>query len=135
MCEAAELTVDKLRRVAIGGLAVEGISPGNYRLLSKKQLKNVTIGYKQKSDRVWSIIFSGDHKQFVFNVELDENDRPRVFVNIDTKDGLVRHCKVQSAHIVGRRILGIHVGVKKMKVRCLDSNGDAHSGTVRYTKV
>ncbi len=49
MCEAAELTVDKLRRVAIGGLAVEGISPGNYRLLSKKQLKNA-IGLGVKHD-------------------------------------------------------------------------------------
>ncbi len=49
MCEAAELTVDKLRRVAIGGLAIEGISPGNYRLLSKKQLQGA-IGLTAKTD-------------------------------------------------------------------------------------
>lgn len=38
ICEAAGLTVDKLKRMAIGGLTVEGIAPGNYRLVSKKNL-------------------------------------------------------------------------------------------------
>ncbi len=49
MCEAASLTVDKLKRVAIGGLAVEGIAPGNYRLLSRKQLENA-IGLSAKDE-------------------------------------------------------------------------------------
>lgn len=38
LCEAYGLTVDKLKRVAIGGLTVEGITPGGYRTLTKKQL-------------------------------------------------------------------------------------------------
>jgi len=38
LCEAYGLTVDKLRRVAIGGLTVEGIKAGGYRSVSKKQL-------------------------------------------------------------------------------------------------
>jgi 23S rRNA pseudouridine2605 synthase len=40
ICEAAGLTVDKLKRVAIGGLTVEGIAPGKYRTLSKRNLLN-----------------------------------------------------------------------------------------------
>lgn len=38
LCEACGLTIDKLKRVAIGGLTVEGIAPGSWRMLSLKQL-------------------------------------------------------------------------------------------------
>jgi 23S rRNA pseudouridine2605 synthase len=52
LCEAYGLTVDKLKRVAIGGLTVEGITPGGYRVLTKKQLLNL-IGI-DKTGRVVS---------------------------------------------------------------------------------
>lgn len=38
ICEAVGVTIDKLKRIAIGGLTVEGIAPGNWRYLSKRQL-------------------------------------------------------------------------------------------------
>lgn len=38
ICEAHGVVVDKLKRVAIGGLTVEGISPGNYRFITKKNI-------------------------------------------------------------------------------------------------
>lgn len=38
LCEACELTIDKLRRVAIEGLSIQGIAPGSYRELTKKDL-------------------------------------------------------------------------------------------------
>lgn len=41
LCEAVGLTVDKLKRLAIGGLSIEGVAPGNFRLMSKQQL----LGY------------------------------------------------------------------------------------------
>jgi 23S rRNA pseudouridine2605 synthase len=45
LCEAVGLTVDKLKRVAIGGLSIEGIAPANYRFYSRKQLmESVGIG-------------------------------------------------------------------------------------------
>ena len=40
LCEAVGLTVDKLKRLAIGGLSVEGVAPGKYRLMSKQQMLN-----------------------------------------------------------------------------------------------
>lgn len=40
LCEAVGLTVDKLKRLAVGGLSVEGVAPGKYRLMSKNQLLN-----------------------------------------------------------------------------------------------
>lgn len=41
LCEAVGLTVDKLKRLAIGGLSVEGVAPGKYRVMSKAQM----LGY------------------------------------------------------------------------------------------
>lgn len=41
LCEAVGLTVDKLKRLAIGGLSVEGVAPGKFRIMSKAQM----LGY------------------------------------------------------------------------------------------
>lgn len=38
LCEAVGLTVDKLKRLAIGGLSVEGVAPGKFRIMSKAQM-------------------------------------------------------------------------------------------------
>lgn len=38
ICEAFGLTVDKLKRVAIGGLTCDGVAPGKIRVLNKRQL-------------------------------------------------------------------------------------------------
>lgn len=38
LCEAVGLTVDKLKRLAIGNLSVEGVAPGKFRLMSKQQM-------------------------------------------------------------------------------------------------
>ena len=38
LCEAVGLTVDKLKRLAIGGLSIEGVAPGNFRIMSKEQM-------------------------------------------------------------------------------------------------
>lgn len=38
LCEAVGLTVDKLKRLAIGGLSVEGVAPGKYRFMTREQM-------------------------------------------------------------------------------------------------
>lgn len=38
ICEGAGLTVDKLKRIAIGGLPITGIAPGSWILATKKEL-------------------------------------------------------------------------------------------------
>ena len=48
ICEACGLTIDKLKRVAIGGLSIEGIKPGSYRYLTKKKLLQ-EIGFDKES--------------------------------------------------------------------------------------
>lgn len=51
ICEAAGLTVDKLKRIAIGGLTVEGIAPGKYRHLTKRNLLN-SIGIDSNGQKL-----------------------------------------------------------------------------------
>jgi len=38
LCEAVGLTVDKLKRLAVGNLTIEGVAPGKYRLMSRNQM-------------------------------------------------------------------------------------------------
>ncbi|MBP9675029.1 MAG: rRNA pseudouridine synthase [Bacteriovoracaceae bacterium] len=38
LCEELGVTVDKLRRVAIGGLTISGIAPGNFDIYTRKKL-------------------------------------------------------------------------------------------------
>lgn len=68
LCESCGLTVDKLKRIAIGGLTVEGISPGSWRVLSKKQLLNL-IGM----DREGNIVQDYDYQS------------PKKSINLHTK--------------------------------------------------
>lgn len=55
ICEAFGLTVDKLKRVAIGGLTCEGIAPGKIHVLNKRQLLdaiNTKEGYRSNKKSV-----------------------------------------------------------------------------------
>jgi 23S rRNA pseudouridine2605 synthase len=45
ICEACGVTIDKLKRVAIGGLAINGIAPGRWEYISKSDLLKA-IGIK-----------------------------------------------------------------------------------------
>lgn len=47
ICEAFGLTVDKLKRVAIGALTVEGIAPGKFRFFNKRQLLDAIFSKQQ----------------------------------------------------------------------------------------
>jgi 23S rRNA pseudouridine2605 synthase len=38
LCEYVGLTVDKLKRLAIGGLTIDGVAPGKHRILSREEL-------------------------------------------------------------------------------------------------
>ncbi len=51
LCEACGLTIDKLRRVAIGNLSLDGLSPGDFRVLTRKELLK-SIGLNSKGEKV-----------------------------------------------------------------------------------
>ena len=57
ICEACGLTVDKLKRFAIEGLTVDGIAPGKFRYITKRQLLGhvglLEDGRKDPNARTW----------------------------------------------------------------------------------
>lgn len=55
ICEACGLTIDKLRRVSIEGLSVEGLATGKYIFLTKKVLLS-KLGLNDKGQRIRSHI-------------------------------------------------------------------------------
>lgn len=51
ICEACGLTIDKLRRVAIGALAIDGIAPGAWSYITKSELLE-TLGITKDGSKV-----------------------------------------------------------------------------------
>lgn len=49
LCEACGLTIDKLKRIAIEGLSINGIAPGKWNLITKKQLYK-KLGFNQNGE-------------------------------------------------------------------------------------
>jgi len=43
LCDHLGITIDKLKRLSIGGLSVEGIAPGRYRVVTKRDLLNTVM--------------------------------------------------------------------------------------------
>ena len=51
LCEAYGVVVDKLKRVAIGGLSVENLPPGRFTLYTKRQILR-EIGLNERGEKV-----------------------------------------------------------------------------------
>lgn len=69
ICEACDITIDKLKRVAIGNLSIEGLQPGKWEYISKSDLlKSIGItkdGSKRKDYTEYeSVKKSVDVKKF-----------------------------------------------------------------------
>lgn len=50
ICETVGLTIDKLKRVAMEALTIQGIAPGEFRFLTKKELESY-LGFSQKKSQ------------------------------------------------------------------------------------
>jgi len=58
ICEACGLTVDKLKRIAIENLTIQGIAPGKYREVSKADILK-GLGFNKKGERISNLSTGG----------------------------------------------------------------------------
>jgi 23S rRNA pseudouridine2605 synthase len=71
ICEAHSLVIDKLRRVAIGALTIQGVSPGKYMIYDKKTLTKM-IGMKNNvsvNEQINKVLFKSAKKSVKFKSE------------------------------------------------------------------
>lgn len=61
ICEAVDLTVDKLKRVAIGGLNIQSLTPGKYVFTTRKELLKA-MGLNDHGERVLKKTFLSSKK-------------------------------------------------------------------------
>jgi 23S rRNA pseudouridine2605 synthase len=61
ICEAVDLTVDKLRRVAIEGLNVQNLSPGKYVFTTRKELLKA-LGMNEQGEKLTKRTFVSSKK-------------------------------------------------------------------------
>lgn len=101
---------------------------------SRRVLKRLRLGYKPISKQQWYLGFAGDNKQFVFSVEMHGN-KPAVYGEVDTDQGIVSHCRVTKAKLHARRVLGVPTGLSRMAVTCIDDRGKKHRGNASWRKV
>ncbi len=100
---------------------------------SAKLRRYVRFGYHRKTDGGLAVRFSGDRKEFRFTVEVDGDGSPAAFTDVRRKDGtLVPHCRGTRGRLLARRFFGIPVGIKAMRVSCVDDLGRAHRGEVPF---
>jgi hypothetical protein len=107
---------------------------GRRHPFTRKVLKNLTIGYQRVDDEHWKVGFAAGPKQYLFDVELD--DRGRTTIYGDVKAGRTTHsrCRIEKAHMVAKRVIGIPVGFKHLAVTCVDQSGVRHRGRVKSTR-
>lgn len=51
LCESCGLTIDKLKRISIEGISIEGIAPGKFKFLTRKQVLS-RLGLNEKGERI-----------------------------------------------------------------------------------
>lgn len=92
----------------------------------------IEFGYQRHDAGKLAVRMAGDHKEYLFDVELDANGVPAVFADIELADGSdVAHCRCERGRLIARRILGIPVGIAALQVTCV-ADGTRHEGTLPH---
>ena len=106
------------------------------RPFSDDMKRFLEVRYHPVSTTMWTVTLVSDRKEFEFHVELDTAGRPQAYVDVRTSAGTqVPHCRATWSKIQARRFLGVPVGVKRLRVICVDDEGKRHRGVLPYRRV
>jgi len=89
ICEACGLTIDKLKRVAIGGLSLDGIKPGKYGLFTKGEIFKL-IGLDRDGIKIHRKMEYVSHKKSVSKRKRDKFKSRRGEVANSEKFGIFK---------------------------------------------
>lgn len=95
----------------------------------------VNIGYDRLEGEGWRVRMRAGKKQYDFAVHLSDAGQVQAFADVDTKGGLVEHCRVTQSKLSAKKFLGLPTGLDKITVSCVDGEGTTHAGTLRTKKV
>jgi hypothetical protein len=95
----------------------------------------IEFGYQRHDAGKLAVRMAGDHKEYLFDVELDVKGVPVVFADVELADGsAVAHCRCERGRLIARRILGIPVGIAALQVTCTEG-GTRHEGTLPHRTI
>ncbi|MEM6292206.1 MAG: hypothetical protein AAGA54_13105 [Myxococcota bacterium] len=97
-----------------------------------KLRKHVGLRFVPNAPGDWTVHLRGDRKEFVFDVELDDDGVAAAFGDVQTEDGVVEHCRATQGTFIARRLLGVPIGLKELQVTCVDPVGQTIEGTLPY---
>lgn len=95
---------------------------------SAKSREQFGIDYERLAADRWRIGLESDRKRFEFLVEYAETGSPAAYADVETDDGVVEHCRVESGTLQARKLFGAPVGIKAFEVSCVDDGGRTHRG-------
>ncbi|MBT3980046.1 MAG: rRNA pseudouridine synthase [Bacteriovoracaceae bacterium] len=87
ICEACGLTVDKLKRVAIGEVNIDGIAPGRYQLIAKNRLLRL-LGIDADGQKVKSVNYRSTKKSIGARPGMGKKKTPTLLANDEKFHGL-----------------------------------------------
>lgn len=99
-----------------------------------KLRKHVGLEFDANAPDDWTVKMRGDRKEFVFDVEMTEQGAA-AFGDIQTEDGVEKHCRAVEGTFVARRLVGIPIGLKELAVTCVAEDGRTVRGTLPYRKL
>ena len=100
-----------------------------------KLRRHIGLEFVENGPDDWTVKLQGNRKEFVFDVELDPAGNVAAFADIVTQTGVIQHCRAERGTFVARRFLGIPVGLKRLAITCVDTDGQRHEGVLHYRKL
>ncbi|MBC8072888.1 MAG: hypothetical protein IAG13_31490 [Deltaproteobacteria bacterium] len=96
----------------------------------------IDFGYDKAEGSALAVRMAGDHKEYLFTVELDGEGAPVVYADITLDDGTrVDRCRCASGRLLARRVLGMPIGIQALRVKCTDARGKPRAGSVPYREL
>ena len=83
ICETLGLTIDKLKRVAIEGLKIDHIKPGQFELVTKRSLLK-DLGIDEEGNRTHTTEFKSQKKTVTYKQKKKKNTRTRYTDKFDS---------------------------------------------------
>jgi hypothetical protein len=96
----------------------------------------IEFDYRREDAGRLAVRMAGDHKEYLFTVEIDANGVPAVFADIELADGTaVTRCRCERGRLIARRVLGLPIGIAELQVACTDTTAQRHEGTLPHRVV
>ena len=93
--------------------------------------RRITVAKTQLSPRRWTVAIVTSDDRFTFVIESDSAGRVVAYATIVEDRTTIERCQATRAELVAKRFLGVPIGLRRLDVTCVDSEGKPHHGAMQ----